>query len=58
MEVSYAFGKYIWMTNKNNDVDMNITFRWIYFGNEIVKKTHTVLICFFYLCNYKWKKYF
>lgn len=26
MEISYAFGKYIWMTNKNNDVDMNITF--------------------------------
>lgn len=38
MEVSYVFGKYIWMINKNNDVDMNIIFRWIYFGNEIVKK--------------------
>lgn len=30
MEISYASGKYIWMTNKNNDVDMNITFRSIY----------------------------
>lgn len=58
MEVSYVFGKYIWMINKNNDVDMNIIFRWIYFGNEIVKKNYIVLICFFYLCNYKWKKYF
>lgn len=36
MEISYAFYKYIWMTNKNNDVDMNITFRSISLGNENV----------------------
>lgn len=36
MEISYAFGKYIWMTNKKNDVDMNITFRSIYLGNANV----------------------